>query len=665
MKASLLNKNFGYAFPILTLTAMTFIMIGSTTLYAQPEVGWERVIGGRQGADLLEGIVLTTDNQYAVAGRSSTGEGIYTFWLALIDRDGETIWQQIYETEGNHAYCHDLVQTQDNGFLLVGEELRDGSSVWFVIRTDADGDEIWRRYYFEDNTGIAWSVVALSGDNYAIAGMAFYDDGQGQQGQILQIDGNGDGVWQQNYGGDNTDRLFDIIQYRDGFAVCGLSQEPGDWNGWLIRVDDDGDVVWEERYDLDNLGVEANGLIENSDGWIAMTGESTTDNFSTTDVILAVYNENGEFQFDGSYDVTQRDVSFALIQNTDESYTLIGQKYLNQMNRACQAVGVDREGNLLWDRAGGNPSMFTSFNDALLDPIDHSTMICGSTYVREGNTFEGLLVKLLTINHPPVINAFWPEDTIIFLPVDIDTAFRVEALDVDGDEVSYYWILDADTISREDLIFFNPQDTGHFELRCFVTDSVFTVSVGWEIFVFRILTGFEPQETTIQADQNDSISFNLFLGLPLDSVSIYWTFDTTSWSDGLSQTISFPDTGSHIVTGLASWREFREGVAWTVVVDPVNSITESSIPDVPGLVSLFPNPFNNLTTLRFALSQPEIVKLTLHDLQGRRVLSLLNEMRLAGVQTIIINGTELPAGVYLVRLETKQGVKMQKVVLVR
>jgi len=86
----------------------------------------------------------------------------------------------------------------------------------------------------------------------------------------------------------------------------------------------------------------------------------------------------------------------------------------------------------------------------------------------------------------------------------------------------------------------------------------------------------------------------------------------------------------------------------------------------------YPNPFNSNTTIRFALPTSADIKLSIFNLTGRHVATLVNGVRSAGTYTLRWDGRdddgrELASGVYLYRLRTGDGqqVETRKLVLVR
>lgn len=95
----------------------------------------------------------------------------------------------------------------------------------------------------------------------------------------------------------------------------------------------------------------------------------------------------------------------------------------------------------------------------------------------------------------------------------------------------------------------------------------------------------------------------------------------------------------------------------------VSTETGPSRPSSVRLLGNYPNPFRSSTTVRFALPTPSAVRLSVYDVLGREVAVVLDESMSAGLHTATFDGTALPSGVYLLRLETASGVQVQRIVL--
>lgn len=80
----------------------------------------------------------------------------------------------------------------------------------------------------------------------------------------------------------------------------------------------------------------------------------------------------------------------------------------------------------------------------------------------------------------------------------------------------------------------------------------------------------------------------------------------------------------------------------------------------------YPNPFNPITTIRFSVVAAGYTpSLQIYDITGRLVETLINEPLIAGEHEIVWNAGHLPSGLYFVRLQSREFVENQKIVLLK
>ena len=113
------------------------------------------------------------------------------------------------------------------------------------------------------------------------------------------------------------------------------------------------------------------------------------------------------------------------------------------------------------------------------------------------------------------------------------------------------------------------------------------------------------------------------------------------------------------------WVEGTSGAAITAAPE-----TGPSGVTVLRLEPAAPNPFNPRTTLRFALPTAGPVRLTVHDVSGRLVTTLIDSERPAGVHSVMWDGTNdagagVASGVYFTRMRFDGEVVSRKIVLQR
>lgn len=154
--------------------------------------------------------------------------------------------------------------------------------------------------------------------------------------------------------------------------------------------------------------------------------------------------------------------------------------------------------------------------------------------------------------------------------------------------------------------------------------------------VFRIEPGSPDQFVTIESFA-DPVGGSSKLGL-LDGV-------TGFAPDFVSGTITYGDP-----TGLDDVAE--------------------EIPTTFALKQNYPNPFNPETIIEFALPVEQTVTLEIYNILGRRVRTLINGYREAGIHTVAWDGTDdrnadVPSGVYFYRLNAGIFTRTNKMTLIR
>jgi hypothetical protein len=105
--------------------------------------------------------------------------------------------------------------------------------------------------------------------------------------------------------------------------------------------------------------------------------------------------------------------------------------------------------------------------------------------------------------------------------------------------------------------------------------------------------------------------------------------------------------------------------AWDLYGWAGTSISTPVMPLGYTLSPAYPNPFNALTTLTFALPLMQRVKLSVYDVQGRLVTVLVEGYRVAGVHEVTFDAGALSSGVYFCQLQAGDFTATQKLVLLK
>jgi hypothetical protein len=94
-------------------------------------------------------------------------------------------------------------------------------------------------------------------------------------------------------------------------------------------------------------------------------------------------------------------------------------------------------------------------------------------------------------------------------------------------------------------------------------------------------------------------------------------------------------------------------------------VNEEGLPFTYALEQNFPNPFNPATHINFSLGRASDVKLTVYNILGQRVATLVNNRLDAGAHSLLFDAKNLATGVYLYRLEAGDFVDHKKMILLK
>jgi spore coat protein A len=91
------------------------------------------------------------------------------------------------------------------------------------------------------------------------------------------------------------------------------------------------------------------------------------------------------------------------------------------------------------------------------------------------------------------------------------------------------------------------------------------------------------------------------------------------------------------------------------------------LPQISALALLpnYPNPFNPVTTLSFSLPKAGKVNLSIWDVSGRLVATVVDGWREEGYHDVTFDGSNLASGVYFTHFQTETGSQVQKMVLMK
>ena len=141
-----------------------------------------------------------------------------------------------------------------------------------------------------------------------------------------------------------------------------------------------------------------------------------------------------------------------------------------------------------------------------------------------------------------------------------------------------------------------------------------------------------------------------------------------SLSVAVVDTISFgyqqsDEALGRIPDGATTWQVVRR--ATPGYSNRLTDVNETTTPARFALHAPYPNPFNAAVTIRYQLPERSPVRLSIFDVLGREVQTLLNGEMQAGTHSAVWNANLFSSGMYFCRLQSGKNASMAKVLLMK
>ena len=136
------------------------------------------------------------------------------------------------------------------------------------------------------------------------------------------------------------------------------------------------------------------------------------------------------------------------------------------------------------------------------------------------------------------------------------------------------------------------------------------------------------------------------------------------WSGSGTGSYTSPDsTGNDTAVSVLVRNPIVQTARWTSPIG-IQNIT-SELPTEYKLHQNFPNPFNPVTNINFDIIKNGIVKITVYDLLGREVETLVNQDMSPGRYRLDFNAANYASGMYLYKITTNDFVDVKKMLIVK
>ncbi|MCH7733494.1 MAG: T9SS type A sorting domain-containing protein [Candidatus Marinimicrobia bacterium] len=216
---------------------------------------------------------------------------------------------------------------------------------------------------------------------------------------------------------------------------------------------------------------------------------------------------------------------------------------------------------------------------------------------------------------------------------------------------NYFTIIGSDTIA-------NPGDRIYFKLTLTNNGSTTTAN--------GITGSVSVDDTCVVISGSSGISIRSFGDIEAGESAT----NQVNYSLYINDTC-LPDNDVVLHLSIASEGHYFWSDSFTVHVYPLGIAWEEGVlPEVYTLNQNYPNPFNPTTTLRYDLPEQAHVTLTIYDILGRQITTLVQGIQEPGFKSVVWDGKNdvgepVSAGVYLYQIRAGEYVQTRKMILLR
>ncbi len=286
------------------------------------DADWNKTFLEGWGTELRHAVNLTEG--YLLVGNEFFSSGQSCGYVARIDNQGDLLWMKILN-EGLTGKLLSGIAAID-GFLVFGlssQNIGGASSVW-AVKLDVRGNVVWSRTYGGSSDSAARSGVLTQNGDYLMAGYTESKGDGNYEFYLLELNTNGDIVWNNTYGGEGSQKAYSIAKTNGGYMVVGDIQLPNSaTDAWVLKVDLAGNMLWNKSVggkDADSAAY----VTTSKEGGYLVAGFTFSFGAGNRDFWLFKIGDSG----DVLWSCTQGDKGFqeayTVIESGDKTYSMIG-----------------------------------------------------------------------------------------------------------------------------------------------------------------------------------------------------------------------------------------------------------------------------------------------------------------------------------------------------
>lgn len=285
---------------LLFLTFSVFIIL---PVFSQVNILWETRFDNNSNDDYSEDIALDNSGNTYVVGTSFNGTQFNVVTIKY-DSDGNEVWNETHDGPASGLdEAVGIVLDGNNDVIIAGQHQVGGTDFdVFAKKLDgATGATEWTYTYPGTGNFDIVRSISVDGNNNIILAGGLENGGTNTSFITLSIDPSGGLNWANTYA-NSTARDFAsavTVDASNNVYVTGESENGGDGlDYYTIKYNSGGSMLWQRR--LDGLGFSDRpyAIEVANDGSVYIVGVSYRGLQDDDDILLAKYDNVGNFQWD-------------------------------------------------------------------------------------------------------------------------------------------------------------------------------------------------------------------------------------------------------------------------------------------------------------------------------------------------------------------------------
>lgn len=297
-------------------------------------------------------IIETSDGGFVFTGSTFSFNQGYDLIIIKTDGTGTQIWQEEYNdhvTSYLTAIGQCIQELPDGGFIVTGYSgflEYDDIDMW-TIRTNSEGDDIWNKLSNDLYSDWGYSLKLLDDGGFILAGAKTFSSTGPSDVWLVKLDADGNEIWNQQYGYTGADQAREVLVNDDGsLAIAGSLSFPTIKHFWLIKTDDQGNFLWSNIFGGSGNDV-CYAAAKTEDGGYILAGYTESYGNGSKDAWLVKTDENGTEEWNKTFGGSLNDVARSIRQTDDGGFIIAGntQSFGSGMSD-FYLIKTDPEGNV-------------------------------------------------------------------------------------------------------------------------------------------------------------------------------------------------------------------------------------------------------------------------------------------------------------------------------